>query len=54
MLGRASTWRRSQLRYVTTHDAGDAFRLLAVAKRLEPIDADLAIQTYMEALGISP
>jgi DNA-binding CsgD family transcriptional regulator len=42
-----------QLRYVTTHDAGDAFRLLAVAKRLEPIDADLAIQTYMEALGIS-
>ena len=42
-----------QLRYVTSHDAGDAFRLLAVAKRLESIDADLAIQTYMEALGIS-
>jgi DNA-binding CsgD family transcriptional regulator len=41
-----------QLDYATSHDAGDAIRLLAVAKRLEPIDADLAIQTYMEALGI--
>jgi DNA-binding CsgD family transcriptional regulator len=41
-----------QLDYATNHDAGDAIRLLAVAKRLEPIDADLAIQTYMEALGI--
>jgi DNA-binding CsgD family transcriptional regulator len=41
-----------QLDYATSHDADDAHRLLAVAKRLEPIDADLAIQTYMEALGI--
>jgi DNA-binding CsgD family transcriptional regulator len=41
-----------QLDYATSHDAGDAIRLLAVAKRLEPIDADVAIQTYMEALGI--
>jgi DNA-binding CsgD family transcriptional regulator len=42
-----------RLRYATSHDAGDAFRLLALAKRLESMDADLAIQTYMEALGIS-
>jgi DNA-binding CsgD family transcriptional regulator len=41
-----------QLDYATGHDADDAHRLLAVAKRLEPIDADLAIQTYMEAFGI--
>jgi DNA-binding CsgD family transcriptional regulator len=41
-----------QLDYATSHDAGDALRLLAIAKRLEPIDADLTIQTYMEALGI--
>jgi DNA-binding CsgD family transcriptional regulator len=41
-----------QLDYTTGHDAGNAGRLLAVAKRLEPIDADLAVQTYMEALGI--
>jgi len=42
-----------QLDYATGHDADDAHRLLAVAKRLEPIDADLAIQTYMEAFGIA-
>jgi DNA-binding CsgD family transcriptional regulator len=41
-----------QLDYATGHDADDAHRLLAVAKRLDPIDADLAIQTYMEAFGI--
>jgi DNA-binding CsgD family transcriptional regulator len=41
-----------QLDYATGHNADDAHRLLAVAKRLEPIDADLTIQTYMEALGI--
>lgn len=41
-----------QLDYATGHDADDAHRLLAVAKRLEPIDADLALQTYMEAFGI--
>jgi DNA-binding CsgD family transcriptional regulator len=39
--------------YATGHDPDDALRLLANAKRLEPIDADLAIQTYMEAFAIA-
>ncbi|MBS1894803.1 MAG: AAA family ATPase [Actinobacteria bacterium] len=42
-----------RLDYAIGRDAQDALRLLAVAKRLEGIDADLAIQTYMEAFGIA-
>lgn len=34
-------------------DPLDAVRLLEMARRLEPIDADLAVQAYMEALAVA-